>query len=223
MNWQKYWMVRRKGNPASPLPHIVERYGAVMSAVGAELDDKGLDIFYPAMLDPWARSALQTMDSIPLAVVLGATYRTKRWPTAYFLETLNQLNRPVVLLGGKDAVAERDELIKGLTVPVFDAVDRFSLLEATALLNQCDEVLTHDTGFMHIAAALGKKVYSIWGNTVPTFGMTPYKTESVIFEHNDLDCRPCSKIGFDECPKGHFRCMKEITPERVVKGMMGKR
>ena len=222
MNWQKYWIVRRKRSPASPLPHIVERYGAVLPAVGAELDDQGLDIFYPAELDTWASATLKKLEPSPLAVVLGATFRTKRWPIFHFLETLNQLNRPVVLLGGKDAISEREELMKDLTVPVFDAVNRFSLLEATALLNQCDEVLTHDTGFMHIAAALGKKVYSIWGNTIPAFGMTPYKTESVIFENNDLDCRPCSKIGFDVCPKGHFRCMKEITPERVVRGMRGK-
>lgn len=216
MNWQKYWMVRRNRIPASPLPHIVERYGKVLSAVGAKLDDHGLDIFYPAELNQWAMTMLQEMESTPLAVVLGATYRTKRWITSYFLETLNQLNRPVVLLGGRDAIAERDELMEDLTVPVFDAVNRFSLLEATALLDQCEEVLTHDTGFMHIAAALGKRIYSIWGNTVPAFGMTPYKTESVIFENNDLDCRPCSKIGFDECPKGHFRCMMEIRPEEVV-------
>ena len=60
--------------------------------------------------------------------------------------------------------------------------------------------------------AFKKKIYSVWGNTVPAFGMYPYKTDenSKIIEVTDLNCRPCSKIGYDKCPKGHFKCMQEI-------------
>ena len=75
-------------------------------------------------------------------------------------------------------------------------------------------MITNDTGLMHIAAAFGKTILSIWGNTIPGFGMFPYldgkeNAISRIFEVKDLSCRPCSKIGFEKCPKGHFRCMKE--------------
>jgi len=65
---------------------------------------------------------------------------------------------------------------------------------------------------MHIAAAFGKKIYSVWGNTVPLFGMSPYKAnkDSKMIEVKDLNCRPCSKIGYAKCPKGHFKCMQEI-------------
>ena len=68
---------------------------------------------------------------------------------------------------------------------------------------------------MHIAAAFKKKIYSVWGNTVPAFGMSPYKADenSKIIEVKELNCRPCSKIGHDKCPKGHFKCMQEIDED----------
>jgi ADP-heptose:LPS heptosyltransferase len=65
---------------------------------------------------------------------------------------------------------------------------------------------------MHIAAALKKDIISVWGNTVPSFGFSPYfpGVHSKIIEVKGLSCRPCSKIGYDKCPKGHFKCMMEI-------------
>ena len=71
---------------------------------------------------------------------------------------------------------------------------------------------------MHIAAAFKKKIISIWGNTIPEFGMYPYLPDksSEIIQVENLKCRPCSKIGFQKCPKKHFKCMLEIDEERVV-------
>ena len=76
---------------------------------------------------------------------------------------------------------------------------------------------------MHIASALNKKIVSIWGNTVPSFGMYPYMPKNrdkfKIIEKKGLNCRPCSKIGFDKCPKDHFRCMNEIDTISIVKAI----
>jgi heptosyltransferase-2 len=73
---------------------------------------------------------------------------------------------------------------------------------------------------MHIAAAFKKEIISIWGNTVPEFGMTPYygnhNVKQSIIEVRPLSCRPCSKIGFDKCPKGHFKCMMQIDVEKIA-------
>lgn len=215
-NLAKYRLVRQQKYPSEWLPHVVTRYGATLAPLGVELDAKGLDIFYPTELDSWARKKLASLGSSPLAVVLGAKFNTKRWLPEYFVETINRLGRPVLLLGGSDATTDRDAILPQLQVASVDAVNQYSLLESTALLNQAEEVLSHDTGFMHIAAALGKKVYSLWGNTVPALGMTPYNTESVILENTDITCRPCSKIGFEKCPKGHFDCMVQLTPDWVV-------
>ncbi|RMF30113.1 MAG: glycosyl transferase, partial [Bacteroidetes bacterium] len=87
------------------------------------------------------------------------------------------------------------------------------LPESATLLRDARKVIAHDSGMMHLAAALRKEVLSIWGNTVPAFGMTPYfgnhPPPSHLFEVRGLPCRPCSKLGFARCPKGHFRCMRE--------------
>jgi ADP-heptose:LPS heptosyltransferase len=63
---------------------------------------------------------------------------------------------------------------------------------------------------MHIAAAFRQKIIVIWGNTVPEFGMYPYLPAEQHFYsiEQKLDCRPCSKIGYSSCPKGHFKCMQ---------------
>jgi len=94
------------------------------------------------------------------------------------------------------------------------------------LIKNADAVISNDTGLMHIAAAFRKKIISVWGNTVPGFGMYPYfgqKTisdpNSFIFEIEGLSCRPCSKIGYDNCPKGHFKCMNGIDEDKIVNKM----
>ena len=92
---------------------------------------------------------------------------------------------------------------------IVNGCGRYSLHQSASLLRQADFVVSHDTGLMHIAAAFSKEIFSVWGNTVPAFGMYPYRTEFKVLEVPGLSCRPCSKIGFDKCPQGHFKCMRE--------------
>jgi len=91
------------------------------------------------------------------------------------------------------------------------------------LVEQSKVLITHDTGLMHIGVALGIKIISVWGNTVPAFGMYPYYPKNpekfVVLENNNLKCRPCSKIGHDKCPKSHFKCMNEINEDEILKGL----
>ena len=217
-NLTKFRMVRLK-TPGLAAPHIVTRYGETLRPLGLDLDGGGLDFFLPENARHTAQALIaQTgwQGGAPLAVVLGATYATKRWLPEYFAETIESYGKPVILIGGPDARAEAQFIREAVSVPLLDAVGKYSLAEAAALMQGCHAVLTHDTGFMHIAAAFGMKVYSLWGNTVPEFGMTPYRTPHVILETRGLPCRPCSKIGFDQCPQGHFRCMKDLKPAQVL-------
>ncbi|MBC8085218.1 MAG: glycosyltransferase family 9 protein [Hymenobacter sp.] len=93
---------------------------------------------------------------------------------------------------------------------IYNACGRFSLSQSASLVRQAQLVVSHDTGLMHIAAAFRKEIFSVWGNTVPEFGMYPYRTEFRVLEVKGLACRPCSKIGYPACPQGHFRCMRGI-------------
>jgi ADP-heptose:LPS heptosyltransferase len=104
---------------------------------------------------------------------------------------------------------------------------KLNLNQSASLVKLAKVVITHDTGLMHIAAAFRKQIISIWGNTVSQLGMYPYmpgtEERSAIFEVKGLKCRPCSKLGYDRCPKGHFRCMEEIDLEEVVNRWMALR
>ncbi|OGX86313.1 glycosyl transferase [Hymenobacter lapidarius] len=94
---------------------------------------------------------------------------------------------------------------------IVNGCGRYSLHQSASLVRQAQFVVSHDTGLMHIAAAFKKEIFSVWGNTVPAFGMYPYRTDFRVLEVQGLACRPCSKIGFAKCPQGHFKCMRDQT------------
>jgi len=100
------------------------------------------------------------------------------------------------------------------------ACGKFRINESADLVRKSKIVITNDTGLMHIAAAFKRPVISLWGNTVPSFGMTPYygatTVSHVIMQTNKLWCRPCSKIGYKKCPLGHFNCMEKIDVNAVL-------
>ena len=197
--------------------HIVERYGETLASVNCSLDEEGLEIFLPPLIEENASKKIKEIFSeAPIAVVLGANHNTKKYPLENFPPLLNQLGKPLLLIGGPAEKEDARFIAKNIKNEYFNAVGTQGLLESAALMKQCSMVITHDTGFMHIAAAFGMKVFSIWGNTVPEFGMTPYKTDFIAAEVKGLACRPCHKLGHPTCPKGHFDCMRKQTPEKLA-------
>jgi ADP-heptose:LPS heptosyltransferase len=101
-----------------------------------------------------------------------------------------------------------------------NACGSFTLQQSASIVQQSKVLLTNDTGLMHIASCFEVPVVSVWGNTVPVLGMYPYYPQKrslfSIHEVTNLNCRPCSKIGFKECPKGHFNCMKLQDSKRIA-------
>ncbi|MBV9961230.1 MAG: glycosyltransferase family 9 protein, partial [Parafilimonas sp.] len=147
-----------------------------------------------------------------IAIVIGAAHSTKKLPASKLKELCRLIDHPIILLGGKEDAATGEEIRQTDAIKIYNACGKFSLNESADLIRKSIVVVTHDTGLMHIAAAFKKPIISIWGNTVPGFGMTPYygnftPLESK-FEIENLPCRPCSKIGYKKCPLGHFKCMQ---------------
>lgn len=106
---------------------------------------------------------------------------------------------------------------------ILNLVGKINLEQSASIVKNADSVLTNDTGLMHVAAAFHKNIVSVWGNTVPELGMYPYLPKEPekchIVECKDVKCRPCSKLGFKECPKKHFKCMMNIDVDNVVLGL----
>lgn len=215
LNWQKWLLVNLKKN-IMPKLHIVDRYIQAVAFLGVKNDEKGLDYYL--------NNSYQIEDLLPnthlkfISVVIGAQHLTKRLPTERLIELCFKINQPLVLLGGSED-ADRGELIaKTSGNHVFNGCGKFKLDQSAFLIKMSEKVITHDTGLMHIAAAFKKPILSIWGNTVPELGMYPYQVdESHIFQVSGLNCRPCSKIGYNSCPKGHFKCMNNINLTDLIK------
>ncbi len=211
LNVQKWLLVNLKIN-RMPEVHIVDRYMETVANLGVKNDGKGLDYFMPknTVLPPdFPKSGTYT------AFAIGAAHATKRMPANKIIEICQDINRPVVLLGGPGDAETGEQIAASAGSHVVNYCGKLSLHQSALAVKNADRVITHDTGMMHIAAAFKKKIISVWGSTVPEFGMTPYLPEgeglSVIAEVKNLPCRPCSKIGYAECPRGHFKCMKEVT------------
>ena len=206
LNMEKFMLTNFKLDNM-PKIHIVDRYLETVKHLGIKNDNQGLDFF------------LSVNDKIDISIfpkdyivfVIGGQHATKILPNEKIISIIKKVNKPVLLLGGPEDF-ERGEQIIVNTNNTINTCGKYSILQSASLVQQAKMVITHDTGMMHIAAAFQQKIYSVWGNTVPEFGMYPYleSEQSKRIEVKGLNCRPCSKIGYDKCPKGHFKCMQEI-------------
>lgn len=221
LNIQKWLMVNFKVNKL-PDVHIVDRYLATVAKLGVVDDGGGLDYYVPPAQYVSVGDLPDTHHAGYVALVIGAKHATKRYPDDLLIALCNQLNHPIVLLGGPEDKETSDAIMAGSTNSViWNACGAYNLHGSASLVKQARVVVSNDTGLMHFAAAFQKPIVSIWGNTIPAFGMYPYygknsSMKPVIMETKGLSCRPCSKIGYDKCPKGHFKCMREISPTEIA-------
>ncbi|MCB0518336.1 MAG: glycosyltransferase family 9 protein [Saprospiraceae bacterium] len=219
LNVEKWLLVHCNINRL-PNIHIVDRYLAATAPLGIKNDGQGLDYFFPPNYQ--AHNLPFTIHHSPfVAFAIGATFQTKRLPTEKIIEICKGSGQPVVLLGGKNEQEAGNLIAQEAGRHVLNLCGKLTLHESAEVISQAAKVITHDTGMMHIAAAFQKEILSIWGNTVPALGMWPYygngSNRNKTFEVQNLSCRPCSKLGFDKCPKGHFKCMIDIpVPEILV-------
>jgi ADP-heptose:LPS heptosyltransferase len=217
--------------------HIVDRYLDTLAAFGVKNDGAGLDYFIPPSESVREKDIPTAHLAGYVGLVIGAALATKKLPLHKLKELCTTLDHPIILLGGAEDTEVGDELASIDPVKIYNSCGKFSLNESADLVRRAKLIVTHDTGLMHIAAAFKKPIISVWGNTVPEFGMYPYFggapdqpagdrfTQSIgsagvvkekIMEVKGLNCRPCSKIGYKKCPRGHFKCMELQSMEMIV-------
>jgi ADP-heptose:LPS heptosyltransferase len=211
LNFQKWILVNFKINKM-PAEHIVDRYINTVAALGIKNDNKGLDYFIPEKEEVLLSTLPKTHQNGYIGFVIGAKHFTKQLPIEKIISICKKIDKPIILLGGKEDVARAQTIEASVGKHIYNACGKYNLNQSASLVKQASKIITHDTGLMHIAAAFKKEIISVWGNTVPAFGFTPYlpNPSSKIVEVKNLSCRPCSKIGYDKCPKGHFNCMMKI-------------
>lgn len=212
LNVQKWLLTGLKIN-VLPNIHIVDRYMETVKQFGVRNDGKGLDYFIPKndIVPDGDIPAAQSLGYV--GIVIGAAHNTKKLPLKKLQELCKTIDHPIILLGGPEDMKLGSEIAAIDPIKIYNSCGKFNINESADLVRRAKLIMTHDTGLMHIAAAFKKPVISVWGNTVPRFGMAPYYGNAMvahdIMEVKGLWCRPCSKIGYDKCPLGHFKCMNK--------------
>lgn len=218
LNWKKWLFVTFKINRL-PDRHMVDRNLDTINSFIEKRDEKGLDYFIPEKDEVDIYSLPEPFSKGYVGLSIGAQHETKKLPVKMLADLCQKLDYPVVILGGPEDRQVGETIVSSLAGrDILNGCGQYNIHQSASLVRQSRVLITHDTGLMHIGAAFQKKIISIWGNTVPQFGMYPYRTDpsSTQFEVNNLTCRPCSKIGHEKCPKRHFKCMMEQDLDQMA-------
>jgi len=219
------WLRVRCGINILPRVHIVERYLETLGPLGIATSPLPLEYFIPKVDQIDVRHLFekdnqsnvgpfnQTLHAPYGVYALGGHHATKRLPTDLIIELCHSIRSPLILLGSKGDQETAERVIRESNNPnLHSFCGRFNINQSADVVRQARVLITHDSVMMHIGAAFARPTLALWGNTIPEFGMfawQPMYPQNVHnFEITPLRCRPCSKIGFDACPKGHFKCMR---------------
>lgn len=202
--------------------------------LGSNLDDASAPTvrpsLFPGIVDMAQVDALLQANGVAageplIALAPGSVWATKRWPSFDALaaqlanDDMLRSHRVVVVGAASDGPLARAVIealrARGVTSAI-DATGRLSLLGSAALLSHAKMLVTNDSAPLHLASAMNTPTVALFGPTVPSFGFGPLSERHVIVEQHGLACRPCHAHGPQQCPLGHWKCMREITSETVV-------
>ncbi|MFA7107227.1 MAG: glycosyltransferase family 9 protein [Candidatus Izemoplasmatales bacterium] len=223
LNFKKFLLTQFKIN-ILPQKHVVDRYFEAVYPLGVKNDGKACDFFISE--NTFLNSEIQDFihAKLPIAIAIGSKHNTKQIPIEKLIKLIEDSDKNFLLLGGKDDFLKAEVIQNKFPEKAMNTCGKLTLNESALALKECRLIITPDTGLMHIAAALNLNVISVWGNTVPDFGMYPYMPQLPgnykVMEINNLKCRPCSKIGYEECPKKHFKCMMNQDFSDILDGFV---
>ncbi len=209
----KKWLLAKLHINLLPTTHVCDRYLATLKHFNIVNDGQGLDYFFPVNNTFTAAHLPTSHQAGFIAFVIGASYYNKKMPVQKWIQLAASLKKPIVLIGGKVDVAEANLIAQSYPNYIYNACGKFSLQESASILQMSKVVVSHDTGFLHVAAALKKPTITIWGATSPALQFEAYYPSQNTPAHFNsivphLHCQPCTKQGDAHCPQGHFACMQ---------------
>jgi ADP-heptose:LPS heptosyltransferase len=213
-NMAKWKMVRLKSKDS--IEHISFRYLKTAETLNIKYDGEGLNFY----LNPNTSIKELNLPEKYIALACGGKYKTKCMPAELIASIIDKTKLSLVVLGGKEEEFIGEDIRKHTKKEFINLINRCSLSQSALIIKNAEKVIANDTGLMHISTAFKKKMAVIWGNTTPRFGFYPlYPDDSKNLYKDfdlDLDCKPCSKLGFDTCPKKHFNCMMQQPVNEIA-------
>jgi heptosyltransferase-2 len=222
--WQGEWPRRFVLNDMrkldkEALPLMIERFMALGVPAGEPLQKPypkpSFEIDSDDLVDALEKLQLTTPEKPMLAMAPGAEFGpSKRWPAKYYAEVASQKiseGWDVWLFGSPKDARIAQQVVEQTPGEVTNLTGKTSLEEGVDLLSLATAVISNDSGLMHIAAALNKPLVAVYGSTSTRF--TPPLSDQVEVVMQQLPCMPCFKR---ICPLGHWRCMLDLKPEKVL-------
>lgn len=223
--FKRFLLVKLGWNVYKTITPVYQRYINTVVPFGVEDDGLGLEFFpdpevaQQVLVDLQQRHFNARRPTI--AVAAGAGFATKRWPMEYYIDVARHFvhhhNAQLLLLGNTSEMEISNHIARSLPDAAINLTGQYSLMQSACALNHAHLVLANDTGLMHLATALNKPTVAIFGPTTHELGFFPTGENVTVVEHPNLSCRPCTHIGRHTCPKGHFKCMREIEPAQVIR------
>lgn len=226
LNLEKFLLTRFRIN-VMPRRHITLRSLDTVRHFGVVDDEAGLDYFIPDHDRIKEQDIPASHHAGYIALVIGASYATKKLPVYKLKELCSGINHPVILIGGKEDEATGNEIASVDPVKIYNACGKFNLNESADLVRRSRLVISHDTGLQYVATAFNKIVIALWGSTSPLLDVEPYYSKRFIDSQPELPyenvirlpklkCQPCSKYGNKKCPLGHFKCMRQMDINYII-------
>lgn len=214
LNWQK-WLLVNFGINKLPKVHIVDRYMETLKAFGIENDNKGLDFFFSQ--DDEQLSIPSSHQNGYITMGIGAAHWRKKPRLEQYRKLCAEIDYPIILIGGPNEQDDGNKVAEAFGERVLNTAGKSNLSQSAKLIKESRLLISPDTGIMHIAAALKKPIISIWGATIPDFGMYPYQNENInlMVQADHLKKRPCSKLG-TKCKYKPCKCIDELPLERIT-------
>ncbi len=207
------WILAKLHFNFLPKSHVCDRYIDTLAYFKVINDGQGLDYFFPKDYTFKASNLPTSHQAGFVAFVIGASYFNKKMPAAKWIELAQQLKRPIVLVGGKEDATVANEITLAAAEFVYNACGKYDLTASASIIQMSQVVVSHDTGFLHVAAAFKKPTITIWGATSPLLQFeATYPKDTTTPHFNSmvphLSCQPCTKQGSNHCPQAHFACMR---------------
>lgn len=152
-----------------------------------------------------------------IIIAPGSAWGTKQWKTNYYkyiAKELTKLNYNVFITGTTTEISLCEEIANESSS--ISLAGKISLEAFLLLISLSSLLITNDSSPTHFATLTNTPCITIYGPTVPEFGFYPRSSKSAVIEIKDIDCRPCSIHGYNQCPLGHHICMELIKPEKVL-------